>query len=140
MRLRHPEQMSGRSRTLREATAYVVVGGIQLLLDWLCFVLLTSLGLAVAPANLAARTFGAMIGFCLNGRYTFAKPTEQATPTQRKLLRFLIFWLLVTAISTASVSALDQTKGLAAAWLGKPLIDSFLAFLGFLASKYWIYR
>ncbi|MGQ0800638.1 MAG: GtrA family protein [Pseudomarimonas sp.] len=129
-----------RSRTLREAVAYAVVGGVQLLVDWLCFVCLTWAGIAVAPANLAARVLGALLGFALNARYTFAGPQANARRLPRRLLRFLMFWLLATAISTWAVNALSEQQGLWAAWLGKPMVDAGLALLGFVVSKYWIYR
>ena len=136
----HSEVDDRRARTLREAVAYAVVGGAQLLVDWLCFVGLTWAGIAVAPANLAARVVGALLGFGLNARYTFANPQPSATLLPRRLARFLIFWLLATAISTWAVSALGEQQGLWAAWLGKPMVDAGLALLGFVVSKHWIYR
>jgi putative flippase GtrA len=116
------------------------VGGAQLLLDWLCFVGLTWLGIGVAPANLAARVLGALLGFGLNSRYTFGRPPDRASAVPGRLLRFLVFWLLATLASTWAVSALDDMQGLQAAWLGKPLVDGGLAVLGFVVSKHWIYR
>nr|MBP6627127.1 GtrA family protein [Arenimonas sp.] len=118
---------------------YALVGGAQLLADWLLFVLLTGLGLGVVPGNLLARMAGASLGYWLNGRYTFARdgqPRLGAGP----LGRFVVLWLLTTSASTLAMHALDQSQGLHAAWLGKPLVDAALAAAGFLASKYWVYR
>jgi hypothetical protein len=56
------------------------------------------------------------------------------------MIRFVLFWLAVTAASTWAVHALELQQGLHAAWLGKPVADGLLAGLGFLASRYWIYR
>ena len=125
---------------IRQVVGFGLVGGLQLLLDWACFVALTALGVAVPPANLAGRVAGAGLGFWANGRFTFARPGEAPRLGRRRLLRFVLFWLAMTALSTLAVMGLDQTHSLQAAWLGKPLVDAVLAALGFLAAKFWIYR
>jgi putative flippase GtrA len=124
---------------LRQLVGYGLVGGVQLLADWLLFVVLTGLGLGVVPGNLLARVAGASLGFWLNGRYTFAS-RGQSRLGRRNMVRFVLFWLAVTAASTWAVQALELQQGLHAAWLGKPVVDGVLAGLGFLASRYWIYR
>ncbi len=124
---------------LRQAIGYALVGGVQLLADWLLFVVLTGLGLGVVPGNLLARVAGASLGFWLNGRYTFARNGQPRLGT-RQLGRFTFLWLVTTTASTLAVHVLDQAQGLQAAWLGKPMVDALLAGAGFLASKYWIYR
>lgn len=125
---------------IRQVVAFGLVGAAQVGLDWACFVALTALGVAVPPANLAARVAGACLGFWANGRFTFAAPGERARLGRHRFLRFAVFWLAMTALSTWAVTALDQWQGLHAAWLGKPLVDAVLAAMGFVAAKYWIYR
>ena len=125
---------------IRQVVGFGLVGGLQLLLDWACFVALTALGVAVLPANLVGRVAGASLGFWANGRFTFAKPGEPPRLGRRRLLRYVLFWLAMSALSTLAVMGLDQLHGLHAAWLGKPLVDAVLAAMGFLAAKYWIYR
>lgn len=125
---------------IRQVVGFGLVGGVQLLVDWACFVALTALGVAVLPANVAGRVTGASVGFWANGRFTFARQGEAPRIGRRNLLRYLVFWLAMTALSSLAMMGLDQMHGLQAAWLGKPLVDATLAALGFLASKYWIYR
>ena len=124
---------------LRQLVAYGLVGGLQLLLDWACFVLLTLAGVAVLPANLAGRIAGACLGFWLNGRYTFARPGAPRLG-RANALRFVAFWLATTAASSLALIAIASYEGLQAAWLLKPLVEALLAALGFLASRHWIYR
>jgi putative flippase GtrA len=125
---------------MRQLLGFGLVGLAQLLVDWASFVTLTSLGVAVAPANLAARVGGACLGFWGNGRFSFAAPDGAPRLGGRRFARYLLFWLAMTALSTLAVTALDDARGLHAAWLGKPLADAALAALGFAASIYWIYR
>lgn len=123
----------------RQLVGFGLVGGVQLVLDWACFVLLTASGVPVIPANLVGRVAGASAGFWLNGRYTFAS-SGQPRLGRRHMLRFVLFWLAMSVASTWAVQALDAQQGLQAAWLGKPLVDGVLAALGFFAAKFWIYR
>lgn len=137
---RHDDTTAGKYRAmLRQALLYGVVGGIQLLVDWACFVALTLLGVPVAPANVLARISGALMGYWLNGRITFSR-AGQSVLNRASAIRFVVFWLLTTALSTTGVYLLDAEQGRLAAWLGKPLLDAALAVAGFLASRYWIFR
>ncbi len=95
-------------------------------------------GLSVELANIAGRVSGALVGFWLNGRITFAD--ENTAVGQRQLLRFGLMWLLTTAISTWSMGAINQYAGLKWAWLAKPGVEILLGALGFLLSRHWIYR
>lgn len=117
-----------------------MIGGIQLLVDWLCFVLLTWLGMPVVPSNLSGRVLGATLGFTLNGHYTFAKKGAKPPVGYIQMLRFVIAWTIMAVLSTAAVAGLAHSNWLWVAWLGKPFVDGALAVLGFVLSKYWIFK
>lgn len=129
----------GWRQTGRQVLLYGLVGGVQLLADWICFVLLTWSGMDVVPANLCGRIFGACLGFWLNGQHTFAK-AGQPSLGRRQAIRFVIGWILTAAISTATIWLVDRFAGLGWAQAGKLGIDGAIALLGFLLSKYWIFR
>lgn len=126
-------------QTSRQLVAYAVIGGIQLCADWGAFVALTWAGMGVVPANLCARVCGAVLGFWLNGRFTFAA-SSRGRLNAAHATKFLAFWLLMSLFSTGGVWLVEQAAGLNGARLAKPFIDAALAGLGFLASKFWIYR
>lgn len=121
---------------LRQIISYGVVGFVQIGLDWLCFVLLTSTGIPPGSANVFARIIGAGVGFWLNGKWTFSK----ARLSHTALVRFVVSWAFTTTFSTAIVMLVDQAHGLHWAWIAKPIADALLAALGFTISKFWIYR
>ncbi|GAB6195007.1 GtrA family protein [Lysobacter xanthus] len=131
--------MSGRPSLLRQGASYGLVGALQLLLDWLGFVALTSLGVATVPSNIAGRILGAALGFWLNGVLTFRQAGEGRLGW-RRFLRFLASWSTMTLLSTLAVHAIDAGAGLQWAWMLKPAVDAALAALGFIVSRYWIYR
>lgn len=122
----------------RQGRHYLAIGIVQWLLDWGVMVWLSHLGLAVEPANVAGRISGALLGFWLNGRITFAG--DHTTVGHRQFLRFGLMWLLTTVISTWSLGAIDDAVGLKWAWLAKPGIELVLGGFGFVLSRHWVYR
>jgi len=90
------------------------------------------------PANICSRSMGALFGFWLNGRVTFARSDQ---PHLRlRLARYLVLWIVLTAISTAALVAIAHHGGLARTWWCKPLIEIALGATSFLLSRHWVYR
>ncbi|MCF7751459.1 GtrA family protein [Bacillus subtilis subsp. subtilis] len=124
---------------IRQGSSYLIIGLVQLALDWAVFVAATALGMPVAPGNLLGRVCGMLLGFWLNGRHTFAV-AGQARLGWTRFRRFLLLWLLLTAISTLLVSIAASRLGLRDAWLAKPLVEGGLAAVSFLLMRCWVYR
>ncbi|WP_313140516.1 GtrA family protein [Stenotrophomonas sp.] len=125
---------------LRQGSAYIIIGLLQLLLDWLVFVALTAAGAPVVPGNIAGRVAGMLLGFWLNGRITFADAQGRQRLGWHRFARFLPLWLLLTAASTLLVSTADHALGLEYAWLAKPLVEGGLAGVSFLLMRHVVYR
>ena len=124
---------------LRQGRAYLLVGALQWVLDCTVTVGLSSGGLLpIEAANLSGRVAGALLGFWLNGRFTFATP--EMRPGPRQFRRFLAMWLGTTALSTLLMAAAEESMGLHGAWLAKPVIEIALAAVGFVLSRHWVYR
>ncbi|MBO1747339.1 MULTISPECIES: GtrA family protein [Stenotrophomonas] len=124
---------------LRQGRSYLIVGLLQLLLDWAVFVLATAAGMPTAPGNICGRVAGMLLGFWLNGRITFADTNGQRLGW-RRFARFLPLWLLLTMASTLLVAAADHALGLRYAWLSKPLVEGGLAALSFVLMRWVVYR
>ena len=127
------------SGLLKQGLGYGLVGFLQLIVDWLFFMGATAIGVATIPANLAARVLGAVLGFWLNRVITF-RYNSGSRLGWRRFFRFLASWTAMSILSTLAVYLVDSTAGLKWAWAAKPLIDASLAALGFLASRYWIFK
>jgi putative flippase GtrA len=123
----------------RQGGSFIAVGVAQLLLDWLVFVVLTAVGVAAAPGNLAGRACGALLGFWLNGRLTFAQAGAARLGWWR-FTKFLLVWVPLTAISTLAVTWVASSLGLAHAWLAKPLVEGVLAVVAFFLWRHVVYR
>ena len=122
----------------RHARHYLLIGGFQWLIDWGVMVLLSHYGMRVETANVAGRVTGALIGYWLNGKLTFAGEDTAIGRTQ--LARFIIMWIGTTIISTWSLGIIDQYAGLKWAWLAKPGVELCLGVVGFVLSRHWVYR
>ena len=122
----------------RQGRDYLIVGLLQWLLDWGVVVSLTHIGLPVAPANVLGRITGALLGFWLNGKLTFAG--DRNTIGAAQFQRFMVMWVTTTLLSTWVLTQVDDLFGLRWVWLGKPAIELALGAVGFLLSRYWIYR
>jgi len=118
---------------------FLLVGGVQVLLDWSVFVGLTYAGLPLVPGNLSGRICGACLGYWLNGRYTFAA-NGRARLERVHLLRFVAAWLLLTGLSTLLLSGVEHRFDLRAAWLAKPAVEALMALLGFVVWRQWVFR
>ena len=123
---------------VREGPRFLVVGGVQWLVDWGVMVMLSHFGLRIGVANVAGRVAGAMLGFWLNGKVTFT--SDEHVLGRRQLMRFVVMWLVFTLLSTVAIEAIDDVLGRKWAWLAKPLVEAVLGVLGFLGSRYWVYR
>lgn len=122
----------------RQGRHYLAIGLLQWLVDWAVMVALSHNGLPVEPANIAGRVSGALIGFWLNGRITFAG--NDTNIGRRQFIRFLMMWLLTTMISTWAIGEIDDAVGLRWTWLAKPAVELVLGGVGFLLSRHWVYR
>lgn len=122
----------------RQGRHYLLIGGLQWLVDWGVMVGLSHLGMLIEPANVAGRISGALLGYWLNGKLTFSGDDTAVGRTQ--LLRFLMMWLCTTAVSTWSLGAIDDAVGLTWAWLAKPGVELVLGVIGFLLSRHWVYK
>lgn len=122
----------------RQGRNYLIFGGIQYCVDWGVMVGLSHLGMPVEAANLAGRVSGALLGFWLNGRFTFNG--EDSALGRRQFGRFVALWIGSTLLSTVAISLVDAYAGLKWTWLAKPVIELGLAVVGFTVSRYWVYR
>ena len=122
----------------RQGRHYLLIGGVQWLLDWGVMVLLSHFGMMIEAANICGRISGAMLGFWLNGKFTFAGDDTRIGGAQ--LRRFVLMWLCTTTVSTWTMGHIDDVFGLQWAWLAKPAVELMLGVVGFVLSRHWVYK
>ncbi|HET6565891.1 MAG TPA: GtrA family protein [Xanthomonadales bacterium] len=121
---------------------FLLVGGLQYVLDAALFAVFISLGIATLPANVLSRATAAAGGFIANRYITFSQRADTINRFGFSLLRFVILWLVMTALSTGLILLIKQLWGTAVEIqvMGKLLVEAVLAVASFLASKYWVFR
>lgn len=122
----------------RHARHYLLIGIAQWLLDWVVMVGLSHLGLKIEPANIVGRVSGAMLGYWLNGKITFAG--DDTAVGRRQMARFVVMWIGTTIASTWAMGHIDDVFGLQWAWLAKPAVELALGVIGFFLSRHWVYK
>ena len=127
------------ARLTRQGSRYIAAGIAQLVVDWALFVAATSLGAPVPHANIGGRLAGMLLGFWLNGRYTFAEAGQQRLGW-RRFVRFLLLWVTLTAASTLLLSQATDLLGLRWAWLAKPVVEGGLAVVSFVVMRLFVFR
>ncbi|SBV37054.1 conserved membrane hypothetical protein [uncultured Stenotrophomonas sp.] len=121
---------------LLRVALFLVVGGVQFVLDSGLFVLLTYWGMVPSGANLLTRFSAALLGFLLNGKLTF----RQSRLTREQLARYVLLWVLLTLLSTGAVVVMDRVVGIQAAWGAKVFVEILLAMLSFVLMRRWVFR
>jgi putative flippase GtrA len=127
---------------LRQPLMFLLVGGLQYLLDAALFALLLSTGLAIPAANVIARASAATVGFLANRYLTFGKRADNTADFTSSLLRFIALWLVLTALSTGLMLLVSHFWGadIRTQVASKLMVEAVLAVLSFLFSKYWVFR
>lgn len=118
--------------------AFLLVGGLQVVLDTLVFIALGALGMPVFAANVAGRLAGASLGFLINGRVTFASADGHGLDSGA-LARFGATWAVLTTVGGVLLVHVEQGFGLTATWLAKPMVEALLAVLGFVSLKHFVF-
>lgn len=122
----------------RHLGGYAAIGLAQWLVEYGLMVALSQWVMPVEPANVIGRVAGAMLGFWLNGKWTFAG--EDTHVGRHAAARFVAMWLGLTVLNTWIVAHLDDVLGLRMAQLLKPGADLLTGGIGFLLSRHWVYK
>ena len=122
----------------RHLGGYAAIGLLQWSLDYGLMLALSEWVMPVAPANVIGRICGAMLGFWLNGKWTFAG--DDTHVGRRALRRFVLMWIALTVLNTCLVHAIDAHSGLRMAQLLKPAADILTGAIGFVLSRHWVYN
>ena len=122
----------------RHLGGYAVIGLLQWLVEYGLMLALSEWVMPVEPANVIGRLAGAILGFWLNGQWTFA--ADDTHVGRHAAMRFFVMWIALTVLNTWIVAHLDDAFGLRTAQLLKPGADLLSGAIGFLLSRHWVYR
>lgn len=126
----------------RQFFLFLVIGGIQYLLDASVFALLIFV-LPAETANVLARMAGAAAGYFLNGIFTFKALDKENRIQPVMLLKFVTVWGGMTLLSTLAIRSgiewLDTGDWYAMVAV-KLMVEMLLVILSFTLQKCLVYR
>jgi putative flippase GtrA len=127
---------------MRQPVLFVLVGGFQYLLDAALFGILITVGLGTVPSNITSRAAAAATGFLLNRYVTFSRRNDTVELFSASLFRFVIFWVVMTLVSTGLIQLLEQLAGDSEMQriFYKLGVEAVLAVVSFFLSRNWVYR
>jgi putative flippase GtrA len=127
---------------MRQPVLFVLVGGFQYLLDITLFGILITFGLATFPSNVTSRAIAAASGFLLNRYLTFGKRNDTAKHFSASLIRFLVFFAIMTVLSTGLILILERLAGDndSQRIMYKLGVEAVLAVISFFISRNWVFR
>jgi len=127
---------------MRQPLYFLIVGGLQYLLDAGLYALMISSGVATLPANITSRASAAAMGFLLNRYLTFGQRNETLERFRNSLLRFIVLFGVMTLISTLAILWLENSWGddNRQRIIAKMAVEAVLAAASFLVSRFWVFR
>jgi putative flippase GtrA len=127
---------------MRQPVLFVIVGGFQYLLDAALFSVLITTGLGTLPANITSRATAAATGFLLNRYLTFSQRQDTVRRFSASLIRFVVFFAVMTALSTALILLLERLAGDSDSQriIYKFAVEAVLAVISFFLSRNWVFR
>lgn len=119
-----------------------MVGGFQYLLDAALFGIFITSGLGTIPANITSRAVAAVTGFLLNRYVTFSRREDTVQMFSASLVRFVLFWVFMTILSTGLIELLGRMAGDSETQriIYKLGVEAVLAVISFLVSRNWVFR
>jgi putative flippase GtrA len=125
----------------RQFFSFLLVGGIQYLLDAAAFSLLILL-FATEASNILSRMIGAFAGYFMNGYFTFNQPSKAAV-SLAGLFRFVLVWCVMTAISTLAIreliSLIHEEEWIYVVGI-KLVVEMVLVVLSFTLQRVFVFR
>ena len=127
---------------MRQPVLFILVGGFQYVLDTAFFGILISAGFGTVPSNITSRATAAATGFLLNRYLTFGKRNDNARLFSASLIRFLVFFAVMTVLSTGSILLLEWLVGdnETQRVFYKIGVEAVLAVVSFFLSRNWVFR
>lgn len=127
---------------MRQPLFFLIVGGVQYLIDAGLYALMISNGVTTLPANITSRASAASMGFLLNRYWTFGQRNESLKRFISSLARFLVLFIAMTALSTLAVLWLESQWGddNTSRIIAKLLVEAVLAVASFLTARFWVFR
>lgn len=111
---------------------------MQFAVDSLIYTALSTVGVSIVLANILSRGSAALLGYYINGKYTFNKKASSKT-----FIRFCIYWVFMTVLSTSLLWGVKEiysgVENTIFTFVSKVLVELLLFFISFILAKKMVF-
>jgi putative flippase GtrA len=124
---------------MKKVGLFFLFGILQFAVDSSIYTILSAVGLNLVLANIISRGSAALLGYFINGRYTFNKDPSAST-----FFKFCIYWLIMTALSSSILWAATEIyrgmENVVFTFVSKILVELLLFFISFILAKKMVFN
>lgn len=123
---------------MKKVGLFFLFGILQFAVDSVIYTVLSTVGINIILANLLSRGSAALLGYFVNGKYTFNKKPSSGT-----FIKFCIYWLFMTALSSfflwVSKEIYSGEENVSVTFISKVLVELLLFFISFILAKKMVF-
>lgn len=123
---------------MKKIGLFFLFGILQFAVDSLVYTILSTVGLNIVLANFLSRGSAALLGYFINGKYTFNKKPSSGT-----FIKFCIYWAFMTALSSCLLWIVKEiysgVENVSFTFVSKVLVELILFFISFILAKKMVF-
>lgn len=124
---------------MKKVGLFFLFGIFQFAVDSLIYTILSAVGVDIFLANVLSRGSAAVLGYFINGKYTFNKNLSSGT-----FLKFCIYWLFMTTLSSSLLWVVKEiyigAENVIFTFVSKVLVELLLFFISFFLAKKMVFN
>lgn len=124
---------------MKKVALFFLFGIFQFAVDSLIYTTLSAVGVDIILANVLSRGSAAVLGYFINGRYTFNK-----NPSSGTFFKFCIYWLFMTALSSSLLWVAKEifsgAENITFTFVSKVLVELLLFFISYILAKKMVFN
>ncbi|HAS1951933.1 TPA: hypothetical protein I4E15_18550 [Enterobacter asburiae] len=123
---------------MKKVGLFFLFGVLQFAVDSIIYTILSTVGVHIILANVFSRGSAALLGYFVNGKYTFNK-----NPSSETFIKFCIYWIFMTALSSfflwSSKEIYSVEGNVSVTFISKVLVELLLFFISFFLAKKMVF-
>jgi len=124
---------------MKKVGLFFLFGILQFAVDSLIYTTLSAVGVGIILANVLSRGSAALLGYFINGKYTFNKKASSGT-----FFKFCIYWLFMTILSSSLLWVAKEiysgVENVTFTFVSKVLVELLLFFISFILAKKMVFN
>lgn len=123
---------------MKKIGLFFLFGVLQFGIDFILYTTLSMIGVNILYANIVSRGSAAIVGYLINGKYTFNKDLSTNT-----FVKFCIYWVFMTALSSSLLWLVSfglNNSTITYVAVSKMVVELLLFMISFIIAKKMVYN